>query len=421
MPNPSRNLLYIDTAYTVSVIRARKHQDFYHARHLGGYFKRVWGVHPLSDIAKGNETCQIKLTRISPRQLIIEGIAESMPWPRFLIPLNFLVSQSKLLFVLIRLIRKHSISAIVATDPYYVALLGLCLKLFCRKPLVVSIYGNYDDIYKETGTVAMPRLFRWRFLEKICERLIFFSANLVLGCNQDHVCFALSNGAREEDTKIFPTSVHMQKCHFVDPSLRTAWKKFFEQFEIPFGHTYLLYVGRLFQRKYPEDVVRAMKIAIDKDPSVIGLLAGDGPMRQELEQLVASFGLDQKIIFLGNIDQEALSQMLPQCIILSPLTGMALIEAGLAGAPIVAYDRDWQAEFIKDNVSGFIVPFRDYDEMGNKALQLVQDQGLRRRFSSEILKTALDLADLDKVFKNQQDIYEEMFEKFYARAPISKN
>ena len=113
MKNRIKNLMYIDTAYTVSVIKARKHEDFFHARHLGGYFKRVWGVHPLSDIAKGNETSQIKLTRISPRQLMIEGVAESMPWPSFLIPLNFLVSQLKLLFVLIRLIRKHNISAIV--------------------------------------------------------------------------------------------------------------------------------------------------------------------------------------------------------------------------------------------------------------------------------------------------------------------
>jgi glycosyltransferase involved in cell wall biosynthesis len=414
MKNRIKNLMYIDTAYTVSVIKARKHEDFFHARHLGGYFKRVWGVHPLSDIAKGNETSQIKLTRISPRQLMIEGVAESMPWPSFLIPLNFLVSQLKLLFVLIRLIRKHNISAIVVTDPYYVALLGLCLKLFCHKPLVVSIYANYDDLYKETGAVAMPRLFRWRLLEKICERIIFFSANLVLGCNRDNLCFALNNGARKKDAKIFPTSVHMQKCHFVDPSLRTAWQKVFEQFDIPFGQTYLMHVGRLISPKHPDDALRAMKFAIDNDSSVMGIFAGGGYLRKELEGLVDSWELKTRIKFLGNVDQETLSQIIPQCIILSPVTGMALIEAGLAGAPIVAYDRDWQAEFIKDNVSGFIVPFRDYDEMGNKALQLVQDQELRRRFSSEILKTALDLADLDRVFKNQQDVYEEMFEKFYA-------
>jgi glycosyltransferase involved in cell wall biosynthesis len=137
----------------------------------------------------------------------------------------------------------------------------------------------------------------------------------------------------------------------------------------------------------------------------MGIFAGDGYLRKELEGLVESWGLKNRIKFLGNIDQESLSQMIPQCIILSPLTGMAFIEAGLGGAPIVAYDRDWQAEFIKDNVNGFIVPFRDHNEIASKAHHLVQDQELRRRFSSEVLKTALNLADLDKVFKNQQDVY----------------
>jgi glycosyltransferase involved in cell wall biosynthesis len=420
MINRVRTLMYIDMSYTVSVVRARKHEDYFHARHLGGYFKRVWGVHPLSDVAKGNETSQIQLTRISPRQLVIEGVSESMPWPRFLIPLNFIVSQLKLFFVLIRLIRKHKISVIVATDPLYAGLLGLCLKLFCRKPLVVSIYSNNDDLYKETGAVAMPRLFRWRFLEKICERLIFFSANLVLGCNKDNLSFALNNGAREEDARVFPTSVHMQKCHFVEPSLRTGWRKVFEQLDIPFDQTYLMHVGRLISLKHPDDALRAMKIAIEKDSSIMGIFAGDGCLRKELEDLVDSWGLKTRVKFLGNVDQEALSQIIPQCIILSPLTGMALIEAGLGGAPIVAYDRDWQAEFIKDNVNGFIVPFRDFEEMANKALQLVQDQELQSKFSSEVLKTALDLADLNKVFKNQQDVYEEMFEKINARG-LSKH
>lgn len=415
--NRPRSLLYIDMAYTVSRIKARKHEDFFHARHAGGYFRKIWGVHPLSDIGGGNDTSRIQFTRLSPRQLIVEGVAESMPWSRIFIPLNFLVSQLFLLVLLVRLVRKHNISAIHATDPYYGGLLGLCLKIFCQKPLIISIWANYDDIYRETGALAMPRLFRWRFLEKICERVIFYSADLVMGGNKDMVRFALNKGARRHKTVMLPTSIHMHKCHFVDISLRTGWQKAFKQHDIPFGQSYLMCIGRLIPEKHSDDALKAMKIAIEQDSSVMGIFAGEGSLRKELENLVGSWGLKNRIKFLGNIDQETLSQLIPQCIILSPLTGMGLVEAGLGGSPVVAYDRDWQADFIHDGINGFIVKFRDYEEMGKKALQLVQDQELRCRFSSEILKTALAYADLDKIYKNQQDAYEKMFKKFYAETP----
>ena len=416
MQSQTRNLMYIDMAYTVSAIKKRKHEDFFHARHLGGYFKNVWGVHPLSDVARGNESSKINFTRLSPRQLIIEGVAETMPWPRVLIPLNFLVSQFQLIRLLIRLIRKHDISVVHATDPYYGGVVGLCLKIFCGKPLVISVWGNYDDLYSENGLLAMPRLFRWRFLEKICERIIFFSANLVVGGNWDIVRFVLNNGARKHETVMLPTSIHMHKCHFTDPCRRVGWEKVFSKFDIPLNQSYLLCIGRVIFEKHADDALKAMKVAIDQDPSIIGIFAGEGSMRKELEDLAASWGLKDKIKFIGNVDQETISKLIPKCIVLSPLTGMALIEAGLGGASIVAYDRDWQSDFIVNGVNGFIVKYRDYKEMGKKALQLVQNHELRSKFSLEILETALAYSDLDKIFKNQQDAYEKMFAKFDTRA-----
>jgi hypothetical protein len=87
----------------------------------------------------------------------------------------------------------------------------------------------------------------------------------VLGCNKDNLSFALNNGVRKKNTIIFPTSVHMQKCHFVDPSLRTSWQKVFERFGITIGQTYLMHFGRVISLKHPDDALRAMKIAIEKD------------------------------------------------------------------------------------------------------------------------------------------------------------
>ncbi len=411
MPPPSdRSLLYIDMAYTVKIVKERKLQEFFRGRHCGGYFKRIWGVHPLSDIGGGNGFSRISFHRFSPQQLVIEGVAESMPWTKALFPLNFIVSQLRLFALLIHLVRKHDISGIFATDPFYSGLLGLALKLVCRKPLIIWIVGDFDAIYQATGALAMPRLLRWRFVEKCVARLVLSNANLVVGAAKAGVPVALNNGARKDSVAVF-TVFMIERFHYADPEGRKGSEGVFENLRIPKSQSYLLYVGRLLELKHPDDVVRAMRIAMDLDNSIIGIIAGDGPMREELEQLVTSFELSKRIIFLGYIDQETLSHLIPKCVTLSPLTGRALIECALGGSPIVAYDRDWQAIFIRDGVNGYIVDFRDHEAMGRKALQLLQDGELRRRFSAQIRKDALEFVDLDKLYAHERQVFEKLFAK----------
>lgn len=404
-----RSLVFIDMAYTVAAIQAKKHGEFFATRHCDGYFARIWGVHPLSDIAGGNRTGHIETFEFSPRQVIIEGVAEGRKWPKALLPLNLLVSQVQLGARLVRLIRKNDVSAIAATDPLYSGLFGYCLKKICKKPLCVYVYGNYDELYEATGALAMPRLLRWRFVEKQLARTILSHADLVITANENNLQYAINNGAKAESSAIVNNAKLMQECHLLDPAVRTGTREVFERFGIPAGRQYLLYVGRLLELKHPDDALRAMKVAIDRHPSTIGLMAGDGPMRKELTELAESLGIAKNVIFLGLVDQVALSKLIPSCVTLSPLTGMALIECGLGGSPVVAYDRDWQAEFVKDGSNGFVVGFRDHEAMGAKASEILANNELRARFSKQIRADAVAFTDLKTIYGRERAAYEKMF------------
>jgi glycosyltransferase involved in cell wall biosynthesis len=410
MKSSEKSLLYIDMAYTLEVIKAKKHQQFFEARHSGGYFRNIWAVHPLSDIASGNKSSKIKLLRFSPRQLVIEGVAEVMSWPRALLPLNFVISQLSLLLLLRRLIKRHDISAVVATGPLYSGLLGLCLKMVCRKPLSIFIYANADELYSATGALSMPRLFPWRFLEKLITRLVLSNADLVVGGNSNNLQHALNYCSKETASAVFPNSIYMHKSHLIDPNSRFGGEEILSRLQVPLNRSYLLFVGRLLKLKHPEDAIKAMKFVVEKDPSVIGIIAGDGPMREELENLVYSLGLTENVIFIGHVDQEILSLIIPKCITLSPLSGMALIECGLGGSPVVAYNRDWQADFINDGINGFVVDFRDHEEMGRRALNILRDHDLRGYFSSKIRVDALAYSDLEKLQAHEHQVFEKMFE-----------
>ena len=134
-------------------------------------------------------------------------------------------------------------------------------------------------------------------------------------------------------------------------------------------------------------------------------------MQGELETLVAQLGMTGRIHFLGHIDQVELSRIIPHCITLSPLTGMALIECGLGGSPLVAFDRDWQAEFVEDGVNGYVVPFLDHCRMAQRAVMLIADRELWGRLSASSRERALDFADLDRIQALEHQVYDRLLER----------
>lgn len=401
-----RRLLYIDMAYTVEMVRRRGHLQFFEMRHADGYFARVWGVHPIADIA-GKAGREIDIVQVTDRQTVIEGVAESLPLPRFLLPLNLLISQWKLLRRLRRLIREEDISLIFSTDAYYSGLFGLFLKRMTGRPQAVAVFANQDDLYAATGALAMPRLLPFRWLERMVARLVLSRADLVIAGNRNNLGFALANGARGP-TAIIPVAKNMEEVHLRDPGDREPPNELFSALGISGGAPVMLTIGRLLPLKHPDEAVRAMAAVIRRHPQAAGLVAGEGPMQPELEALAASLGAGGRIHFLGQVDQATLSRIIPHCITLSPLTGMALIECGLGGSPLVAFDRDWQAEFVEDGHNGFVVPFLDHEAMAERALRLIEEPELRARMARASRDRALDFADRERINAVEHAAYDQL-------------
>jgi len=406
VPAKERTLLYIDMAYTFEIMERKKHQQFFEMRHSGGYFHRVWGVHPIADVA-GKRSRRIEIIKFSDRQTIIEGAAETLPLPKFLLPVNLLISQWKLLRLLKREIVEHDISVVAGTDAYYSGLLSLLLKWMTRRPQAVCVFSNQDDLYAATGALAMPRLLPFRFLERLVARLVLSNADLVIAGNHNNMGFAIANGAKG-DTAIIPVAKNIEPVHLTEPRRRDAPDEIFNRLDIAAGAPLMLFVGRLLALKHPDEAVRAMASVIGRRPDAMGLMAGIGPMQGELEALAASLGVSDRIRFLGHIDQIELSRLIPHCVTVSPLTGMALIECGLGGSPIVAFDRDWQAEFVEDGVNGFIVPFLDHETLADRALRLISDPELKERMAAASRERALDFADTDRIYAHEHAAYDRL-------------
>ncbi|MGQ0559099.1 MAG: glycosyltransferase family 4 protein [Sphingosinicella sp.] len=414
-----RELIYLDNAYSVASVRARKHESFFHSRHRNGYFDRVWGVHPLTDLTEHRRAGRIRLVRFSPRQTILDGFIPGLPIPRWLTPLNVIWAQLRMLRAAVCLARRPRVVAIVATDTLYMGLFGYLVKRLSKKPLYAASYGNFDELYESTGALGYPRLLRSRRIELMIQRFVLKHADMIEAPSENARQYLIRHGAPPERIELLPVVKFVPQRHFVAPEERGDPSAFLRLRGIPTGRPYLLTVSRLLGLKHTDHAVKAMRIALEGAPKAIGLIAGEGPQRPQLEAMIAEFGLEGRLFLLGNVDHETLSTIIPGAVTLSPLTGMALIETSLGGSPPVAYDRDWQGELVRSGVNGFIVPYLDWQAMGEKALELLRDPELRQRLGRQMRRDALEYADRDRYYARERAAFDRLIGKAGGRVPAA--
>ncbi|MGJ5816561.1 glycosyltransferase [Paludibaculum fermentans] len=130
------------------------------------------------------------------------------------------------------------------------------------------------------------------------------------------------------------------------------------------GQFVWLAAGRLQQVKDFPTMLRAFALACDVRPDSLLLIAGDGVMKQELQQLAADLRIDSKVRFLGRRkDVPALMNAADGFLLTSLFEGLPLVllEAAASKLPAVATNTGGNPEALVDGRTGYLA------EVGNAA------------------------------------------------------
>lgn len=407
-----RKLLVLDLSYTLETIRDRKIEASLICRDLDGFFEHVWTVHPFATLLT-SESWAPRYGRpvtheVAPRHTFIEGKVGRFRALRGVFTLNFLIAQIGLFWNLHRLIRRERIGVIRVSSPLYDGLTGWLLARLSGIPLVIRVGGNHDKVFETTGAPLSPRLFRTRKLEKRVERFIFPRADLVAGANQDNLDFAIANGARPERTTLFRYGNLIDPSHFTDPRQRDIDDRLLETLGIEPAR-FLLYVGRLEPVKQPNHVVEVLARARAAGFDFKAVLAGEGRMGPDLQALAQKLGVADALVMPGPLPQDLLAQLYAcAALVVSPHTGRALSEAALGGAPVVAYDIDWQGELINDGQTGRLIRHGDVEGLARAALELLENSALAHRLGNRLREAALSMLDPAKLNQHERAEYTKL-------------
>lgn len=138
----------------------------------------------------------------------------------------------------------------------------------------------------------------------------------------------------------------------------------------------IITIGRLVPRKALHELIKAVAELGEK--SVRLLIVGDGPERSNLEQCATREYISDQVLFAGNVDDDEKFGLLKMADIYASTSthegfGIVFLEAMAAGLPVVCYDNGGQAEYLRDTVTGFVVPLGDRDGIVNGIITLLDD------------------------------------------------
>ena len=149
-------------------------------------------------------------------------------------------------------------------------------------------------------------------------------------------------------------------------------------------------VGRFFPQKNQKMLIQAFAEIAIKNPDYQLIIYGEGPLRQELEELICELQLENRVFLPGfrkNI--HALISDAEMFVLSSDYEGLsnALLEALCMGIPCITTNVSGIDEVIKDKINGILVPPRNTEKLIQAMELLINNPELRQKISHKGIET----------------------------------
>lgn len=156
------------------------------------------------------------------------------------------------------------------------------------------------------------------------------------------------------------------------------------------------FVGSFHYWHGMENLLKFIQTILSKHEHVTFLLVGTGPLKENLEKALQNEVSAGRVVFPGYVEHENVPSFLAAMdIVLAPYPNLEffyysplkLFEYMAAGKAVIASSVGQITEIITDSYDGFLVEPDNFEEMQNKALTLIENDGMRNRLGKNARKT----------------------------------
>jgi rhamnosyl/mannosyltransferase len=236
-----------------------------------------------------------------------------------------------------------------------------------KKPYIVSYHS---DIVNQKTLLRFWKPFMNRFLSKAA-RIIVASPHLLENSPFLH-------GPLAEKTVVIPFGI--DTARFL-PSGESRTSALTLRSRLAGSAPLLFFLGRLVYYKGAQVLIEAIR---EVDAHLV--IAGQGPLEEDLKRSVREYGLDYKVTFVGNISPDLLPVYYQASdLFILPSTenseafGMVMLEAHASGIPVISSDLPTGVVYVNQHKkTGLCVKARDSKALADGIRTMLADNDLRR-------------------------------------------
>ncbi len=276
---------------------------------------------------------------------------------------------------------------------FYAAFAKKVAKFTCK--LILTEHGrHYPDVVS-----WKRRLFNRYFLDR--------RADAVNACCEFSAkALSEKDGFRPNRIEVIENGIDLQRyAATVDRAILR------EKLGLDPNRRYIACVARFHPVKDHAMLVRAFAKVASEVADVDLLLIGDGPLRGELEALVQSLNIADRVKFLGirrdvadilsAVDVFSLTSV-------SEAASLTLLEAMACSKPVVVTDVGGNPEMVREGIDGLRVPRGDADECAKALQNILDNPTLAISMGNSGRKRVEELYSLERTINRYYALYERL-------------
>lgn len=243
-------------------------------------------------------------------------------------------------------------------DILFFQLSETALPLFFRKkqkPCVLVFHGSNEHI-----NLSHP----WY-------QVLFFRLSDFLAVRKMDLIITVSEEGKKYYSKLYPKLKH--KIHYIPTFAENtlapdATKQKAKELLLFPQQPIISFAGRLNYPKRVEQLLNVFSVVLKKDPNAILVLAGDGPLKQKLQDKAKQMGIQNNVLFLGVLNRKQIGLLFRASdvsVLLTDFEGtpLSVLESLACGTPVIVSDVADHRFIITEGKDGYIVNNSDPDQL----------------------------------------------------------